>query len=247
MNIRGLGDFKKDDKGPKPDKKNADTYAGGEKSGLAIEHPEDVDAIVRKAEENAKKNQAKGNAGKPVTNLKITLFKNGYMIDDKDFFDYNTPEGKAFMTELNQGRVPQSLANKYPDGLDVGLEDRRSENYEKPPPPKYVEFSGSGTALSKTTAKAISGSNPELADKPKIDPSKPTTTVRIKFHDGKTVNLEVNMDTKVFVLFDYVLSAAPVDGDFKLIAGFPPKPITAVDKTIEEAELEGSTITQTLG
>lgn len=52
---------------------------------------------------NAKKNMAKGHSGKPATNLKITLFKNGYMIDDKDFYDYGTPEAKAFMAELNQG------------------------------------------------------------------------------------------------------------------------------------------------
>lgn len=29
--------------------------------------------------------------------------------------------------------------------------------------------------------------------------------VRIKFHDGKVVNLEVNLSTKVFALFDYVM------------------------------------------
>lgn len=44
--IRGLGDFKKDDKDAK---KKTTSYAGGEKSGMAIENPDDIDSIVEKA------------------------------------------------------------------------------------------------------------------------------------------------------------------------------------------------------
>jgi len=39
---------------------------------------------------------------------------------------------------------------------------------------------------------------------------------------------------------------APVDGEFQLIAGFPPKPLTDVNQTVEEAGLEDSKITQKL-
>lgn len=38
--IRGLGDYKKDDK---KGKKNTESYAGGEKSGLAVESANDID------------------------------------------------------------------------------------------------------------------------------------------------------------------------------------------------------------
>lgn len=101
--------------------------------------------------------------------------------------------------------MPKSLSKQHPEGLDVGLEDRRKENYEKPPPPKYIEFSGKGTQLSKTTTKAISASIPELIDPPAVNKSKPTTSIKIKFHDGKAVNLDVNLDMKILALFDYVL------------------------------------------
>lgn len=70
---------------------------------------------------------------------------------------------------FSPSRVPQSLAKEHPEGLDVGLEDRRSENYEKPPPPKYVEFSGTGTVMSKGQTQPLGPSNPDAAEKPKVD------------------------------------------------------------------------------
>ena len=41
----------------------------------------------------------------------------------------------------------------------------------------------------------------------------------------------------------YVMQAAPVDGSYDLISGFPPKPLENPDLTIEEAELCGGSIT----
>jgi UBX domain-containing protein 1 len=38
--------------------------------------------------------------------------------------------------------------------------------------------------------------------------------------------------------------AAPVDGDYQLISGFPPKALTDPSKTIEEAGLKNAAITQ---
>lgn len=46
--IRGLGDYKKDDKS-KDKKKPSESYAGGDQSGIAVEHGEDINAIVEKA------------------------------------------------------------------------------------------------------------------------------------------------------------------------------------------------------
>ncbi len=41
-----LGDYKKENK---DDKKKSTSYVGGEKSGMAVENPSDIDAIVEKA------------------------------------------------------------------------------------------------------------------------------------------------------------------------------------------------------
>lgn len=46
--FRSLADYKKDDK-DKDKKKQSESYAGGDQSGIAVEHGEDINAIVEKA------------------------------------------------------------------------------------------------------------------------------------------------------------------------------------------------------
>jgi hypothetical protein len=40
--------------------------------------------------------------GEAKTNCRITLYKNGFRINDGELRDYEAPENKQFMTELNQ-------------------------------------------------------------------------------------------------------------------------------------------------
>jgi len=77
-----------------------------------------------------------------------------------------------------------------------------------------------------------------------VDKTKPLTTIRIRLVNGSTVTVEVNYTTKVAVLFDYVMDLAPLEGGFNLIAGFPPKPLSDPNATVEDADLLDSTITQ---
>ena len=43
------------------------------------------------------------NQQKPETNCTITLFSNGFMVNDSPFRDYNDPENKKFMDDINKG------------------------------------------------------------------------------------------------------------------------------------------------
>ncbi len=42
----------------------------------------------------------------------------------------------------------------------------------------------------------------------------------------------------------YVMQAAPVDGSYQLVSGFPPAPLENPDATIEGAGLKGAAIVQ---
>lgn len=47
------------------------------------------------------------------------------MIDDGEFQDYSDPANKQFMKELNEGKIPPKLRQKYPKGgLSVSLSDK---------------------------------------------------------------------------------------------------------------------------
>ena len=62
----------------------------------------------------------------PDTDVKITLYANGYVVDEGELQQYDTEEGKLFMSELNKGYIPEPLRKKYPGKkLGVALEDKR--------------------------------------------------------------------------------------------------------------------------
>ena len=42
----------------------------------------------------------------------------------------------------------------------------------------------------------------------------------------------------------YVMCAAPVDGEYQLITGFPPKPLENPNLTVQQAGLKNAAITQ---
>lgn len=140
-------------------------------------------------------------------NCKITLYSNGFTVDDGEFRDYNLPENDRFMKEINKGVVPKELRAKYPNGIQVGLEDKRPEAFIPPPPPKYIAFSGQGVSLSgvsKPQEQDI-GKIDLAATKPKINEGKPKTTIQIRLHNGQKTIVTMNLDEKVIVLFDYVM------------------------------------------
>ena len=143
--------------------------------------------------------------------------------------------------------MPDELRHKYPNGLSVGLQDKRTQEYVPPPPPKYISFSGEGTSMG--GAAASTGGAVDLSatgGKPAVDASKPVTQIQFRFHNGQRAALEVNHDHTVADLHTYITFVAPVDGSYQLVAGFPPKPLNDPSKTIEAAGLIKASITQKL-
>ena len=205
-------------------------------------------------------NQAKKNSGQPdkerpdgVTDLTIILWGNGIQLgEDGEFRDKADPKNSKFISELQEGVVPSELRAQYPKGLSVGLEDRRQREYVPPPPPKYISFSGAGTSLGgggASAAAASVGGEVNLASsdgKPKVDESKPKTQLQFRLHNGQRASLEVNHTHTVSDLHAYLMSVAPVDGEYKLMAGFPPKALEDPSATIESAGLLRAAITQKL-
>ena len=80
--------------------------------------------------------------------------------------------------------------------------------------------------------------------KPVVDDTQPTTNVQIRFHNGERVSLTLNMTHTVADIHAYVMNAAPVEGEYQLVSGFPPKPLSDPTKTIEQAGLKNAAITQ---
>ncbi len=64
--------------------------------------------------------------GGPVSknSVKITLYANGFTVNDGPFRDYKDPANKSFMEQLRNSRIPKELQAQYKGDLDVALEDK---------------------------------------------------------------------------------------------------------------------------
>ena len=151
------------------------------------------------------------------------------------------------MKDLNDGKLPRELAVKYKRDIGIAIADKRKEKYREPTPPKYISFSGEGQSLGGTSATVGGAVDTSATDgKPAVDPAKPKTTIQFRFHNGTRATCDFNEDHTVGDLHGYVMSVAPVDGEYQLISGFPPKPLMDAGKTLKEAGLLKAAITQKL-
>lgn len=185
--------------------------------------------------------------GDSKSDVKVTLWANGFQVDDGELRDYNDPANKDFMKDLNEGYVPKELQQKFNRKIGIALEDKRKDKMRLPTPPKYTAFSGAGASLgggAQSAAPVIAKVNVDESNKPIVDPSKPQTVVSLRLCNGQNIKLEMNTDHTVRDLHKYVETVSPVKGTYSLVSGFPPKPLTDMDATLEQAKLLKSAITQ---
>jgi len=78
----------------------------------------------------------------------------------------------------------------------------RSQIYkEEQKQPKPQSFTGQGKALGGVQSETM-----EVKDlpPPTVDKAKEVTKVNIRLHTGKNIQMEVNVDSKVQIIYDYV-------------------------------------------
>mmetsp|Transcript_21445 Transcript_21445/g.22170 ORF Transcript_21445/g.22170 Transcript_21445/m.22170 type:complete len:257 (+) Transcript_21445:31-801(+) len=237
------------------DKKSNEYYAGGSDnrgggSSLNVIGPttsssssnNPYDKIINNAMNDAKEMNT---STPPVGSRKITLYRNGFTIDDGPLRDLESPENKQFLTSLSDGYIPRELQGSGKE-VHIGLEDKRGEDYRAPTPPPYVAFSGDGNtlgghqSLSEDAYIFATSSNPP----PVVDQSKPTTLLQIKLQNGKKLKLKLNHTHTILDLATLIDQSEPFESPYTLSAGFPPRDIPDANLTLSEAGLIGAAITQ---
>ena len=51
--FRSLADIRKEEDSKKGDKKTTESYTGGEKSGMMVENPNDIEGVIAQAQRNS--------------------------------------------------------------------------------------------------------------------------------------------------------------------------------------------------
>ena len=68
---------------------------------------------------------------KTKNKIKVTLYKNGFIVNNGPFRDKSIPENNLFMEEVEQGLIPQEITKKGIYDLGILLENRKNELYIK--------------------------------------------------------------------------------------------------------------------
>ena len=228
-------DKKRDEKAEKDKKKITDSYTGGKSSGIAVENPQD-DWL-----DKMKKYDNKERFDKTKNKLKLSLYKNGFIMDNGEFRNKNEPANKKFMEEIEKGYIPNELVKKGITDLGIEMDDHRDENYEPPKEEKkFQAFTGLGKSISSVNTEGLHVNKNATSN---VDRSKPTCKVNIRLFNGEVVSEDFNLSQTLQDVINFVKKKSG-SNNFSLLDGFPPRPLTSYNKTIQELHLEGSLLTQ---
>ena len=228
-------DKKRDEKAEKDKKKITDSYTGGKSSGIAVENPQD-DWL-----DKMKKYDNKERFDKTKNKLKLSLYKNGFIMDNGEFINNNEPANKKFMEEIEKGYIPNELVKKGITDLGIEMDDHRDENYEPPKEEKkFQAFTGLGKSISSVNTEGLHVNKNATSN---VDRSKPTCKVNIRLFNGEVVSEDFNLNQTLQDVINFVKKKSG-SNNFSLLDGFPPRPLTTYNKTIQELHLEGSLLTQ---
>ena len=228
-------DKKRDEKAEKDKKKITDSYTGGKSSGIAVENPQD-DWL-----DKMKKYDNKERFDKTKNKLKLSLYKNGFIMDNGEFRNKNEPANKKFMEEIEKGYIPNELVKKGITDLGIEMDDHRDENYEPPKEEKkFQAFTGLGKSISSVNTEGLHVNKNATSN---VDRSRPTCKVNIRLFNGEVVSEDFNLNQTLQDVINFVKKKSG-SNNFSLLDGFPPRPLTTYNKTIQELHLEGSLLTQ---
>ena len=178
-----LGDFNSggnDEDDDDDDDGKQDLFAGGEKSALAVQNPDDLKKrILEKAAKRGppakdapkSKNHFTGSArtlggddtpseeiaappqpaqGPERVDRVLHFWRDGFSVDDGDLYRNDDPRNAELLRLIQAGRAPLRIMNVHP-GQEVDVElKQHDENYVKPKA-KYKPFGGSGNRLGSPT------------------------------------------------------------------------------------------------
>ena len=233
-----LDDYKdknRDENKEKDKRKTTDSYTGGKSSGIAVENPEDDWMNKMKKYDNKEK------FDKTKNKLKLAIYKNGFILEDGPFRDKKDPVNKKFMDDIEKGYIPNELVKKGFTDLGIELDDHKDEDYEPPKEEKkFQAFTGTGKSISSINTQGLHVDKNATTN---VDKSKPTCKVNIRLFNGEVASEDFNLDQTLRDVMNFVKKKSG-SNNFSLLDGFPPRPLTDYNKTIQEMHLEGSLLTQ---
>ncbi|KAL6603794.1 hypothetical protein ACP70R_044155 [Stipagrostis hirtigluma subsp. patula] len=178
----------------------------------------------------------------------IYFWSNGFTVNDGPLRSFDDPANASFLESIKNSECPTELVPA--DGkskVNVNLVRKEEECPE--PAKRAAPFQGERRTL-RTPSDATSvgaASSTATATKTKtitVDDSLPSTSLQIRFADGSRLVARFNTSHTIGDVRAFIDATRPEASDYTLQAGFPPKPLDDVSKTIEDAGVANSVIIQ---
>eukprot|EP00391_Amoebophrya_sp_Ameob2_P013953 CAMPEP_0178999598 /NCGR_PEP_ID=MMETSP0795-20121207/10157_1 /TAXON_ID=88552 /ORGANISM="Amoebophrya sp., Strain Ameob2" /LENGTH=256 /DNA_ID=CAMNT_0020692405 /DNA_START=133 /DNA_END=903 /DNA_ORIENTATION=+ len=228
-------------------KKGIESYSGGERSGMAVlqpgqgqENPDSSGAADAFAAARAAGAVTGGSL--PHGSAQITLYADGFTVNGGPLRSLADPKNKKFVDDIQAGNAPEELQAADGTPVHIAVIDKRPAQYEAPGAAAMTGSSGSSSykpiqpGQADLSQGATAGPTATGAGSVTVDPSKPVTSIMIRFGDGRRQTQEFNEDALVSDLYKFVEDCTGVS-EFKLTEGFPPKPIIDKVATLKAAGL----------
>ncbi|KAK4420553.1 Plant UBX domain-containing protein 4 [Sesamum alatum] len=191
-----------------------------------------------------------------VVNHNITFWRNGFTVDDGPLRRLDDPENASFLESIRKSECPEELApaNKS-TAVHVNLM-RKEEDYKEPQRPRRP-FQGLGRTLGSTsdvtplepnTVSTVLTAAPTPSVGLVVDQTKPCTSIQLRLADGTRMVSRFNNYHTIRDIRGFIDASRP-DGPrtYQLqTMGFPPKQLTDLDQTIDEAGIANSVVIQKL-
>ncbi|CAN4109903.1 unnamed protein product [Withania somnifera] len=186
----------------------------------------------------------------------ITFWTNGFTIDDGPLRRFDDPENAPFLESIQKSECPKELEPEdRRTSVQVNL-SRREEDCPVAEKPRPL-FQGVGRTLGST-------SNAELVDSigaissftaapsPSVglvvDQSQPSTSIQLRLADGTRMVSRFNYQHTIRDIRGFIDASRPGGSrSYQLqTVGFPPKQLSDLDQTVEQAGLANSVVIQKL-
>ncbi|KAI4325077.1 hypothetical protein MLD38_030504 [Melastoma candidum] len=197
----------------------------------------------------------------PVTHI-ITFWQNGFTVNDGPLRRLDDPANARFLESIKNSESPEELApadRRTVVNIDLV---RRDEVYSEPKRHQPA-FQGTARTLGSGDAAASSMATPQSAGIPAssgssirtapfmglvVDDSLPTTSIQLRLADGTRMVSRFNYSHTIRDIRAFIDASRPGGTrDYQLQAmGFPPKQLSDMDQTIEQAGIANSVVIQKL-
>lgn len=187
----------------------------------------------------------------------IFFWTNGFSVDDGPLRTFDDPANAPFLESIQKSECPKELQPEDSRaGIHVNL-IRREEAYKEPVRSRsQIAFQGVGRTLGSGTNSGSTCSVPSsgvtrAASSPitfSVDDSKPSTSIQLRLADGTRMVARFNNHHTVAEIRAFIDAsrAGGVRNYHLQTVGFPPKQLTDVSLTLEQAGLLNSVIIQKL-